>query len=66
MVIIIGRRLLRQKRQKGDEMMIIGRRVLLKQVAVVKMALSQVEKHWFPAFLASPVISFVLESLPNF
>ena len=35
-------------------MIIIGRLVLLKQVAAVKMALSQVEKHWFPPFLASP------------
>ena len=48
-------------------MMLIGRLVLLKQVAVVKMVVSQVEKHWFPLFWHHPpVINFVLQSSPNF
>ena len=48
-------------------MMLIGRLFLLKQVAVVEMVVSQVEKHWFPLFWHHlPVINFVLQSSPNF
>ena len=50
-------------------MMLIGRLVLLKQVAVVKMVVSQVEKHCIgsPLFWHHlPVINFVLQSSSNF